>query len=137
MDRYEQELDILERISQILGDGLEINEVFQRAMALISEKLEIQRACLLLRDDATDMGDGGVPATADPAALPGAAEEAHGEQAPKPDPAPVPAESEEDAAQRTHQEWLRQLTAKTIAAAAAGSSFNKKRRGSQQSIPHS
>lgn len=55
MDRYEQELDILERISQILGDGLEINEVFQRAMALISEKLEIQRACLLLRDDATDM----------------------------------------------------------------------------------
>ena len=70
------------------------------------------------------MGDGGVPATADPAALPGAAEEAHGEQAPKQDSVPVPAESEEEAAERTHQEWLRQLTAKTIAAAAAGSSFS-------------
>jgi Nif-specific regulatory protein len=54
MDRAEQELDILEQISQILGDGLELSQVFQRAMALLSDKLHIQRASLVLWDQASD-----------------------------------------------------------------------------------
>lgn len=54
MDRAEQELDILEKISQILGDNLALDQVFQRAMALLSERLSIQRACLVLWDDASD-----------------------------------------------------------------------------------
>ena len=54
MNRPEWELDILEKISQILGDTLELREVFQRAMALLSERLSIQRASLLIWDEATD-----------------------------------------------------------------------------------
>ncbi|MCC5829943.1 MAG: sigma 54-interacting transcriptional regulator [Phycisphaeraceae bacterium] len=54
MDRTEQELDILEGISQILGDGLELTEVFQRAMAVLSDRLRIERAALVLWDDTTD-----------------------------------------------------------------------------------
>ena len=54
MDRAEQELDILEQISQILGGTLELGEVFGRAMALLSERLGVVRATLVLRDHATD-----------------------------------------------------------------------------------
>ena len=54
MERSEQELDILERISQILGGGLQLSEVFQRAMALLSERLHIQRAALVVLDPATE-----------------------------------------------------------------------------------
>ena len=54
MDRSEQELDILEQISQILGDGIELGQVFQRAMALLGEKLNFQRCALLIWDEATD-----------------------------------------------------------------------------------
>ncbi len=54
IDRPEQELDILEQISQILGDDLELSEVFQRAMSVLSERLNIQRAALVLWDRATD-----------------------------------------------------------------------------------
>jgi len=54
MTRAEQELDILTEISQILGDGLELDEVFQRAMTLLSNRLNIVRASLLLWDEATD-----------------------------------------------------------------------------------
>ncbi len=54
MPRAEKELDILEQISQILADGLELAQVFQRAMALLSERLAIHRAALLLWDEATD-----------------------------------------------------------------------------------
>ena len=54
MDRAEQELDILEEISQILGDGLELSQVFQRAMSLLSTRLDIQRAALVLFDQASD-----------------------------------------------------------------------------------
>jgi len=54
MDRAEQELDILEQISQILGDGLELGQVFQRAMSLLSSRLNVQRATLVLFDQATD-----------------------------------------------------------------------------------
>ena len=49
-----QELDILEEISQILGDGLELGQVFQRAMTLLSSRLKIQRAALVLFDQASD-----------------------------------------------------------------------------------
>ncbi len=52
MDRAEQELDILEQISQILGDGLELGQVFQRAMALLGERLDFRRAALVLWDEA-------------------------------------------------------------------------------------
>ncbi len=54
MDRAEQELDILERLSQILGDGLELKQVFQRAMTLMSERLNIQRASLVLSDETSE-----------------------------------------------------------------------------------
>src|SRR5690554_2465744 len=54
MGRPEQELDILERISQILGDGLELRQVFQRAMAVLTEWMDIQRAALVLLDRASD-----------------------------------------------------------------------------------
>lgn len=54
MSRHEQELDILEKISQILSDGLEVGEVFQRAMSLLSDSLNIQRATLLLWDRTAD-----------------------------------------------------------------------------------
>ncbi len=54
MDRAEQELDILERVSQILGDGLELPQVFQRAMSLVSERLGVVRASLVLWDQASE-----------------------------------------------------------------------------------
>ena len=54
MDRAEQELAILERISQILGDGLELSQVFQRVMTLLSERLNVQRAALVLWDEASE-----------------------------------------------------------------------------------
>ncbi len=52
MDRAEQELDILEQISQILGDGMELGQVFQRAMALLGDRLNFRRAALVLWDEA-------------------------------------------------------------------------------------
>ncbi|MFA9478800.1 sigma 54-interacting transcriptional regulator [Phycisphaerales bacterium AB-hyl4] len=54
MDRPEQELDILEEISQILGDGLELSQVFQRATAVLTERMDIQRAALVLLDRTSD-----------------------------------------------------------------------------------
>ena len=54
MTRAEQELSVLEQISQILSDGLEISQLFQRAMAMMSEKLGIERASLLMWDDVSD-----------------------------------------------------------------------------------
>ncbi len=53
MERAEQELDILESISQILGDGMEMSQVFQRATKLLSERLGIRRAALTLLDEAS------------------------------------------------------------------------------------
>ncbi|MCX5662265.1 MAG: sigma 54-interacting transcriptional regulator [Planctomycetota bacterium] len=41
-------------MSQILGDGLELKQVFQRAMTLLSERLNIQRASLVLLDEACE-----------------------------------------------------------------------------------
>ena len=54
MDRAEQELDILEEISQILSGGLELGEVFQRAVNLLGKELSIERAALTLMDPATN-----------------------------------------------------------------------------------
>ncbi len=54
LSRSEQELDTLEQISQILGDGLAYGEVFQRVMALLGERMGIQGASLVLWDHAAD-----------------------------------------------------------------------------------
>ncbi len=54
MGRAEQGLDILDRIRQVLGDGLELGQVFQRAVALLSERLNIRHAALVLWDEALD-----------------------------------------------------------------------------------
>ncbi len=52
MNRAEQELSILERMSDILGSGLELEEMFGQVMATLAEHLEMRRAALVLRDDA-------------------------------------------------------------------------------------
>lgn len=54
MDRSEHELDILEKISQILGSGLELGHTFQHAISILSQQFDIQRAALLLWDDTTE-----------------------------------------------------------------------------------
>lgn len=54
MTRPEQELDILEKISSILGEGLELNEVFQHAMTVLVNQMGIKRASLTLWDDAIE-----------------------------------------------------------------------------------
>jgi Nif-specific regulatory protein len=54
MDRAEQELDILEEVSQILGETLELSEVFQRAMRVLTHRLGFQRAALVLLDRSKD-----------------------------------------------------------------------------------
>ncbi len=53
MPRIDQQIDIIEEITQILGDNLELNEVFQRAVSLLSRRLEIARAALVLLDRAS------------------------------------------------------------------------------------
>lgn len=54
MPRSDQEIDIVEEITQILGDNLELNEVFQQAVSLLSRRLDISRAALVLLDRASD-----------------------------------------------------------------------------------
>ncbi|WP_428387593.1 sigma-54-dependent Fis family transcriptional regulator [Mucisphaera sp.] len=54
MGGYEQELDILEEISQILGDGLDLPQVFQRAMTVLTQRLGVLRASLILLDQQDD-----------------------------------------------------------------------------------
>ncbi len=54
MTSAEQELDTLLGISQILGDNLRLDEVFQRAMALLTERLHIQRAALIVQEPGSD-----------------------------------------------------------------------------------
>ncbi|MEQ9460931.1 MAG: sigma 54-interacting transcriptional regulator [Phycisphaeraceae bacterium] len=54
MGGHEQELDILEEISLILGDGLDLPQVFQRAMAVLTQRLGILRASLVLHDQQDD-----------------------------------------------------------------------------------
>ena len=50
MDRVADELDILESISGVLSSGVELHEVFERTMALLSDRLSISRAALVLMD---------------------------------------------------------------------------------------
>lgn len=54
MLRPEQELDILQKISQILGEGTQLREVFQHAMMVLAEQLDIQRATLVLWDEVAE-----------------------------------------------------------------------------------
>ncbi len=54
MQRSEQELDTLERISQALGAGLELEQAFHSAMATLGQQLQIYRSDLLLWDQTTD-----------------------------------------------------------------------------------
>ncbi len=53
MPGSDQQIDIVEEITQILGDNLELNEVFQRAVSLLSRRLDITRAALVLLDRAS------------------------------------------------------------------------------------
>ena len=53
MPESDQQIDIVEEITQILGDNLELNEVFQRAVSLLSRRLNITRAALVLLDRAS------------------------------------------------------------------------------------
>lgn len=53
MERYVQELDTLVEISQILSGGMELGEVFQRAMTVLGHSLGLDRAALTLEDPAT------------------------------------------------------------------------------------
>lgn len=54
MTRHEEELDTLEQISQILGEGLDLRQTFGRAMSLLGQRMHMQRAALGLLDRATD-----------------------------------------------------------------------------------
>ncbi|MBI1375138.1 MAG: GAF domain-containing protein [Phycisphaera sp.] len=51
MDRREQEMAILERISEILGSSLEIEDLFGQVMALLTSELGVSRAALVLKDE--------------------------------------------------------------------------------------
>ncbi len=54
MERYEQEIDTLEQNSRVLGDSSELSLVFQRAMTLMSERMPIERASLVVMDSVRD-----------------------------------------------------------------------------------
>ena len=54
MEKSEHELDTIEQISQILGGGMQLTEVFQRAMTVLGERLHIERAALVLEDPKTN-----------------------------------------------------------------------------------
>ena len=54
MNRLELEVSILEHGSQILGSGLEPEELFGQIMAMLRERLGITRAFMALRDEAID-----------------------------------------------------------------------------------
>jgi len=54
MSKTEQELDILLEVSQILSEGLELSQVFQRAMSVLGKRLEMHTASLVLWDAAAE-----------------------------------------------------------------------------------
>jgi len=54
MSRLELELSTLERVSQILGSGLDLEELFGEVMTTVSERLGFNRAALVMRDPTTD-----------------------------------------------------------------------------------
>jgi len=47
-------MSVMERVSQILGSGLDLEELFGEVMGLLASDLGIRRAALVLRDEATD-----------------------------------------------------------------------------------
>ena len=53
MNRLEQQLDTLVSISQILSDGFELSEAFQRAVNVLGQALGMDRAVLTLQDPAS------------------------------------------------------------------------------------
>ncbi len=53
MSRKELELNVLEQISQILGSGLDLEELFGEVMQVLGQRLGIRRAALVIRDEAT------------------------------------------------------------------------------------
>ncbi|MEM8782063.1 MAG: sigma 54-interacting transcriptional regulator [Planctomycetota bacterium] len=53
MERPEQELVIIEGTTQILGDALELSEAFTGAMTMLSQRLGVERAALVLVDPAS------------------------------------------------------------------------------------
>ena len=53
MARSELELNTLKRISLILGSGMDLEDLFGQAMAVLQEQLGIVQAALVLRDEAT------------------------------------------------------------------------------------
>ena len=54
MDSREQEIIVLERISQILGSSLELEDLFGQVVALLERQLGIRRAALVIRDESVD-----------------------------------------------------------------------------------
>ncbi len=53
MERPEQELVIIEAVTQILGGDFELSRAFTSAMTVLSERLGVQRAALVLVDPAS------------------------------------------------------------------------------------
>jgi Nif-specific regulatory protein len=54
MDRLEQELAILENISQILGSSLELGDLFGQVMTLLEKQLGFRKSALVLMDETID-----------------------------------------------------------------------------------
>ncbi|MBI1370423.1 MAG: GAF domain-containing protein [Planctomycetes bacterium] len=54
MDRREQEITILEQISEILGSSLDVEDLFGQVMALLERQLGIRRAALVLQDESIE-----------------------------------------------------------------------------------
>jgi Nif-specific regulatory protein len=54
MDMFDQELPILEKVSQILGSSLELEELFQQVMAQLERQLGFRRAALVMMDEAIE-----------------------------------------------------------------------------------
>ena len=49
MSRADLEVSLLAKISQILGSGLDLEELFDRVMTAVADNLDIQRAALVIR----------------------------------------------------------------------------------------
>jgi len=54
MDSLEQELAILDDISEILGSSLQLEELFGQVMNLLERRLGIRRAALVIKDESID-----------------------------------------------------------------------------------
>ena len=54
MERLEQEISILGKIGVILGSSLEAGELFDQVMRLLAQHLNIERAALVIKDEAID-----------------------------------------------------------------------------------